>query len=78
MPCGCITSQLTVSLRDVELGVRTHLSKEAKAFDNPMVQVDELSFTHSVNVDLRHLCPRCQEPRMPMTLYALVASADRR
>jgi hypothetical protein len=40
------------------LGVCPHLSKETEAFDYPMVQVDEFSFAHPINIDLRHLCHR--------------------
>jgi hypothetical protein len=40
------------------LGVRPPLSKEAEAFDYPMVQVDEFGFAHPINIDLRHLCHR--------------------
>jgi hypothetical protein len=61
----------TDSVADPELkhpGMRTHLPKEAKAFDNPMVQVDEFSFAQPVNIDLYHSATfRCKKPGMPMT-----------
>jgi hypothetical protein len=56
-----------------------HLLKEAKAFDNPMVQVDELSLAQPVNIGPFHSATvGCIKPRMPVTLRVLVASAHRR
>jgi hypothetical protein len=44
------------------LGMRAHLLQETKALDNPMVQVDEFSFTLPVDIDPCHICQhRMQE-----------------
>jgi hypothetical protein len=59
-------------------GVRTHLLEEAKAFDNPMVQVDEFGFAQPVDVDLCHLATiSLKRPTSPVDWWTPALPADR-
>ena len=56
-----------------------YLLKEAKAFDDTIVQVDELSLAQPVKIGPFHSATiGCIKLRMPVTQRVLVASAHRR